>query len=77
MGFSIAGLIFRESYEVNDNGKQQAQYGIRNINIVPDASFHIQGIMPKELLYFPFYIEKMMPGIGESHNEGYYRHRKK
>jgi len=33
--------------------------------------------MSKELPQLPFCIEKMMPGIGESHEEGYYRHSEK
>ena len=77
MGFGIADLVLQIPYEVDDYGKKQAQYGIRNINIVPETSSHIQGIISKVLPHFPFCIEKMMPVIGESHKKGYYRHRKK
>ena len=67
MSFGIADLILQVSYEVNNNGEEQAQYGIRNVNVVPDTSFHIQGIISKDLPHFPICIKKVVPEIGQSH----------
>lgn len=51
MGFGKADLVLQVSHEVNDNGQKHAQYRISNVDIVPETSFHVQGIKIRELPY--------------------------
>ena len=77
MGSGKAVPVLHVSCEVSDNRQNHAQYCIRNVHIVPEASFHIQGVIPIVLSHFPFCIKKMVPSIGEPYKKRYYRHRKK
>ena len=69
MGFGKADLVLQVSHEVNDNGQKHAQYRISNVDIVPETSFHIQGMVSEVRPQFPFCIEKMVPWIGEPYKK--------
>ncbi len=47
-----------------------------DVNIVPEASFHKQRTISKNLFRLHLCIEKMVPRIGQSHEKCNYWHKK-